>query len=79
MIPHCWKTGIGIAVSVHLAAASPITPFIEFLPSELSESTIRRELVKNELRMENGRIALPNMPGLGIELNEAAVEKYKIA
>ena len=79
MIPHCWKTGIGIAAAAHLAAASPITPFIEFLPSELSESAIRRELVKDELRMENGKIALPSKPGLGIELNEVAIEKYKVA
>ena len=78
MIPHCWKTGIGIAASVHLAAASPNAPFIEFLPSELSESAIRRELVNDELKMENGRIMLPSKPGLGIELNEGAVERYKV-
>jgi L-alanine-DL-glutamate epimerase-like enolase superfamily enzyme len=79
MIPHCWKTGIGIAASVHLAAASPNAPFIEFLPSELSESAIRRELVNDELKMENGIIKLPSTPGLGIELNEGAVERYKVA
>ena len=78
MIPHCWKTGIGIAASVHLAAASPNAPFIEFLPSELSESAIRRELVNDELKIENGRIMLPSKPGLGIELNEGAVERYKV-
>jgi len=77
IIPHCWKTGIGIAASIHLAAASPNASFIEFLPSELSESPIRRELVKDELKVEHGRIALPSKPGLGIELNEAAIEKYE--
>jgi len=79
IVPHCWKTGIGIAASAHLAAASPNTPFIEFLPSELSESPIRRELVRNEFRLEHGRIPLPSEPGLGIELNEDALEKYKVA
>jgi L-alanine-DL-glutamate epimerase-like enolase superfamily enzyme len=79
IVPHCWKTGIGIAASAHLAAASPNCPFIEFLPAELSESLIRKELVADELRMEDGVIALPTKPGLGIELNEDAVAKYTVA
>jgi len=78
MTPHCWKTGIGIAASVHLAAVSQNCPFIEFLPSELSESAIRRDLVKDDLRLENGKMTLPTKPGLGIELNESAVKKYQV-
>jgi len=78
IIPHCWKSGIGIAASAHIAAASTNVPFIEFLPSELSESPIRRELVKDEYKLEQGIIQPPSNPGLGIELNEIAVEKYKV-
>jgi L-alanine-DL-glutamate epimerase-like enolase superfamily enzyme len=76
--PHCWKTGIGIAASAHLAAASQNCPFIEYLPRELSESAIRRELVKDDLQLRNGKMALPTKPGLGIELNESAIEKYQV-
>jgi L-alanine-DL-glutamate epimerase-like enolase superfamily enzyme len=79
MTPHCWKTGIGIAASVHLAAASQNCPFVEFLPSELSESAIRRDLVKDDLRLENGTMMLPTKPGLGIELNDSAVKKYQVS
>ena len=79
VVPHCWKTGIGIAASAHLAAASSNCPFIEYLPAELSESLIRKELVADELKMEGGVISLPRKPGLGIELNERAIEKYKVA
>ncbi|HUK49885.1 MAG TPA: mandelate racemase/muconate lactonizing enzyme family protein [Terriglobales bacterium] len=79
IVPHCWKTGIGIAASAHLAAASPNCPYIEYLPAELSESLIRKELVADELKMEHGTIALPTKPGLGIELNESAVSKYTVA
>ncbi len=78
IVPHCWKSGIGIAASAHLAAAAPNCPFIEYLPAELSESAIRRELVRGELEMERGEIVLPRRRGLGIELNETAVEKYKV-
>lgn len=79
VVPHCWKTGIGIAASAHLAFASPKLPFIEFLPAEFSDSAIRRELVKDELQMDEGYISLPKKPGLGIDLNEAAINKYRVA
>src|SRR5581483_922451 len=73
IVPHCWKTGIGIAASAHLSAATAHCPFIEFLPAPLSESPLRRELVCEELRMSQGRVALPEKPGLGIELNPEAL------
>jgi len=78
MTPHCWKTGIGIAASAQLAAASSNCPFIEYLPGELSESAIRKELVKDELKMVQGEIDLPQKPGLGIDLDEAAIQKYRV-
>lgn len=79
IVPHCWKTAIGIWASVHLAAATPHCPFIEFLPAPLSESAIRRELVLNEPVLEEGGIPLPSKPGLGIELNPDALERHKVA
>ena len=78
IVPHCWKSGIGIAASAHLSAATACCPFIEFLPGELSESPLRRELVAEELRMENGRIPLPERAGLGIELNYEALKKFEV-
>jgi L-alanine-DL-glutamate epimerase-like enolase superfamily enzyme len=79
VVPHCWKTGIGIAASAHLAAASSNCPFIEFLPAQLSESAIRKELVKDEIEMVDGYMPLPRKPGLGIELSDEAIRKYSAA
>ena len=78
IVPHCWKSGIGIAASAHLSAATACCPFIEFLPAELSESALRRDLVSEELRLEEGQIPLPTRPGLGIELNREALEKFEV-
>jgi L-alanine-DL-glutamate epimerase-like enolase superfamily enzyme len=78
VVPHCWKTGIGIAASAHMAAAIPNCPFIEFLPAEMCDSELRRELVNDPLVIEDGVIRLPDRPGLGIELNEEAIEKYAV-
>ena len=76
VIPHLWKTGISIAAAVHLAAVTSNCPYIEFLPAELSESPLRRELLTIEPSMESGEIAVPTAPGLGIELNRDALARF---
>ncbi|MGD9648492.1 MAG: mandelate racemase/muconate lactonizing enzyme family protein [Pirellulales bacterium] len=76
IVPHCWKTGIGIAATAHLAAVTPHCPFIEFLPAELCDSALRRELVGDELRIVDGRLPLPRRPGLGFELNRDALRRF---
>ena len=78
IVPHCWKTGIGIAASAHLSAATAHCPYIEFLPAQLAESALRRELVRDELQMIDGEIPLPQKPGLGIELNQDALKKFRV-
>jgi len=77
IVPHCWNSGIGIAASAHLAAAIPHCPFIEYLPAELTDSLLRVELADDGLEMKNGELALSNKPGLGVELNRDALEKYR--
>ena len=79
VVPHLWKTGISIAAAAHLAVATPHCAFIEFLPSELSESSLRKDLLTKELHMIDGRIPLPARPGLGVELNREALGRFKEA
>lgn len=78
IVPHCWKSGIGIAASAHLAAASDCCPYIEFLPRDLAESPLRRDLLREELPVVDGRIRLSDRPGLGITLNRDALEHYRV-
>jgi len=79
VVPHLWKTGISIAAAAHMAVATPHCAFIEFLPAELSESSLRKDLLTEELHMIDGRIPLPARPGLGIELNREALGRFKEA
>jgi L-alanine-DL-glutamate epimerase-like enolase superfamily enzyme len=78
IVPHCWKTGIGIAASAHLAVATAHCPYIEFLPAHLAESALRRELTLDELHLVDGKIPLPKDAGLGIQLNPDALGKYRV-
>jgi L-alanine-DL-glutamate epimerase-like enolase superfamily enzyme len=79
IVPHAWKTGISIAAAAHLAAVTPHCPFIEYLPAELCESSLRRELVLGGPQMTDGVIHLPNAPGLGVELNRDALQRFEEA
>jgi L-alanine-DL-glutamate epimerase-like enolase superfamily enzyme len=79
VVPHCWKSAIGIAASAHLAAVAPTCTYIEFLPSSLSDSRLRRDLVLDELPVVDGRIPLPTKPGLGVTVNEEALRAFKVA
>jgi len=78
IVPHCWKSGIGIAASWHMALSTPVCPFIEFMPAELCDSPLRRELLARDFQLENGALRVPDRPGLGIELNRDALEKFRV-
>jgi L-alanine-DL-glutamate epimerase-like enolase superfamily enzyme len=79
VVPHAWKTGISVAVAAHLAMVTPQMPFFEFLPAELCESRLRKELVQDELVYRDGKLGVPNRPGLGFELDRAALEEFSEA
>ncbi|MFO1350851.1 MAG: mandelate racemase/muconate lactonizing enzyme family protein [Gammaproteobacteria bacterium] len=79
IVPHCWKTGVSISATAHLAFTVPHCAFIEYLPAALCIETLRKELAVDDLNLVNGEIALPTKPGLGFELNWEAVGRYKVA
>lgn len=79
IVPHAWKTGISIAAAAHMASVTPHCPYIEFLPAELCESALRRELTPDPFTLQDGRIILTDRPGLGVELNRAALERFRVA
>ncbi len=76
VVPHCWKTGIGIAASLHYCLATSNCPYFEFMLKELSPSELRWSLVKKEFAVKDGLIDPPDDPGLGIELDGKIIEKF---
>lgn len=77
--PHLWKTGISIAAASHFAAVTPHCPYIEYLPPDLSESALRQHLLMGEPTMTDGMLELSAGPGLGVELNRPALERFSAA
>ena len=76
VVPHCWKTGISLSATAHLAFVTPGIRFIEYLPPQLCIEKLRRELAVEDLEFENGEILPPTKPGLGVEINWDAVKAY---
>jgi L-alanine-DL-glutamate epimerase-like enolase superfamily enzyme len=78
VVPHGWKTGITTAAQRHFQAATANAPFIETLSPELYASPLRADLTRPEPHVVDGRIALPTEPGLGVELVDETVERYRV-
>ncbi|HSD34522.1 MAG TPA: mandelate racemase/muconate lactonizing enzyme family protein [Alphaproteobacteria bacterium] len=77
VIPHGWKTGITAAAGRHFQAACPAAPLFEVVSPQVYDSLLRRELVSPEPEVIDGTMALPEAPGLGIELNEELVQRLR--
>ncbi len=59
---------------VHLVASTPNATYVEFFTD--TEVLNIMELFATKLRFEDGALVLPQEPGLGITLDEAAVERF---
>jgi L-alanine-DL-glutamate epimerase-like enolase superfamily enzyme len=76
--PGNWSTQILGAATVHLAAWSPITPYVEFAAAEVFESPLRSELQQAGFTVRNGRIALPDRPGIGYQLPKEILKHFRL-
>ena len=74
--PGNWSTQILGAASVHLAAYSPITPFIEFAPADVFDSPLRRELQAAGFPVRDGVIEVPRCAGIGYEVPGEIIKRF---
>lgn len=73
--PHIHAT-IGVAASIHLLASCPHTLAAEYITSGGSYD-LRLQLCGNSYLVdEEGYVPVPDEPGLGIQVNEEALERY---
>jgi L-alanine-DL-glutamate epimerase-like enolase superfamily enzyme len=69
------KTGINIAASLHFVAALPNTHYFEYC---VEQGALRKSLTKQTFPVIDGDIAVPLEPGLGVELDEQIVAKFRV-
>jgi len=61
---------------VHMVAIAPNATWVEYFPDTSVLNFMR--LLKSSLEVADGRLVLPEKPGLGIELDEEAVTRYSV-
>ena len=81
--PHVWGTGIGLAASLQLMAVlpthtptslAPVEPVFEF---DRTEHPIRQAILVAPIEHAGGVVRVPDGPGLGIEVDRAALARFR--
>jgi L-alanine-DL-glutamate epimerase-like enolase superfamily enzyme len=67
---------VNIAASLHFVAALPNSHYFEYC---VEQGALRQHLTKQTFPVVDGEIAVPEEPGLGVELDEATVTRYRVA
>lgn len=74
LVPHGWNTAVGVAADLALVAALPVARWVEF---QVGVPYVE-EIVSQPFKLDaEGMLRIPTGPGLGIELDHAALAKYR--
>ena len=75
MVPHNPLSPVSTAACLQLAACIPNLALLEYPTGE--HEPPKSEIVSSPPRLEDGFLIVPDGPGLGIELDEEQLEKYR--
>jgi D-galactarolactone cycloisomerase len=81
--PHCWGSCVAVATSLHLLSnwdPSPGRLFNRepFLELDRTQNLFREELGYPKFTLRQGKVQVPEGPGLGVEIKYDLVSKYTI-
>ena len=75
--PHAWLTDLLKAASLHLNAYLMDSLYLEY---NVSSASLLNTLCRQPISMDkDGMIPVPGGPGLGVEVDEGAIERYRVA
>jgi L-alanine-DL-glutamate epimerase-like enolase superfamily enzyme len=74
--PHNFSTGVGLAATLQVMACSPETEWLEL---DVTDYDLYGTFLTSPLDVDDeGRVAVPTDPGLGVELTDDVVEAYGV-
>jgi L-alanine-DL-glutamate epimerase-like enolase superfamily enzyme len=76
VVNHGFTTYINVAAALHYLNSIPNSFILEFVVEE--ETTLRDLVTRQKIEARDGYLEIPCEPGLGVELNEEAIEKYRV-
>jgi D-galactarolactone cycloisomerase len=82
--PHVWGSAVAQAASLQLIASLPVAhhsifarhPVLEY---DRSLHPFRRDLVAEPITMIDGVVKIPKTPGLGLEIRNETLERYRVS
>ena len=76
VIPHVFSSAVAAIANMHFIASIPNGGLLEF---DQNPNPLRSELFEEPIEVgSDGRVPLPERPGLGVMLNQATVDKYRV-
>jgi L-alanine-DL-glutamate epimerase-like enolase superfamily enzyme len=75
-IPHVFSSAVSLVANLHFIASLPNGGLLEF---DRNPNPLRDELFNEPIAIDRrGFVAVPSRPGLGVTLNLATIEKYRV-
>jgi L-alanine-DL-glutamate epimerase-like enolase superfamily enzyme len=76
-VPHCFSTAVAMTSNMHLVGSIANGEFVEW---DCNQNPLVDDLLATPMQLgADGLLAIPNGPGLGIELDEDVVERHRVA
>ncbi len=73
LAPHLWSGAPAFAAGLHVAASNSAGFILEY---SLGHNPMLHELIEESFPVEDGHVAVPDRPGLGITVRETFLEQY---
>jgi len=77
VVNHGFTTYINVAAALHFLNSIPNSFIAEFVVEE--ETTLRDFITRQKFAARDGYLEIPDAPGLGIDLDEEGIAKYRVA
>ena len=76
VVNHFYTTGINLAAGLHWLATRKTAFILEYC---VEETPLRWDLTKQKMKIDaEGNVAVPEGPGLGIDLDDDAIDRYRV-
>jgi len=76
IVPHVFSSALATIANMHLIASLPNGGLLEF---DQNPNPLRSELFEEPIAVgPDGTVRLPERPGLGVTLNQATIDRYRV-
>ena len=75
IVPHCFSTGILVAASLQFVATLDRPTWSEF---SVADSPLVNGILQEPFVLDDGALAVPGGPGLGVDLDLEAIDRFRI-